>query len=152
MMATIARGGDKQMVRAVEAVEYQNGSKLVGFQPKELGGKTLSPYTVQKLQKMLRQVVTDEEGTGRWFKGLPYSVAGKSGTAETGRHKEGRQTHSKWFAGYFPYEKPKYALVAVSLDVHENEGGVNALFADMVKEIYQYDQKMEQSDGSQKQS
>jgi penicillin-binding protein 4B len=141
MMATIARGGDKQMVRAVEAVEYQNGSKLIGFSPKNLDGQTLSPYTAQKLQKMLREVVTDEEGTGRWFKDLPYAVAGKSGTAETGRHKEGRQTHSKWFAGYFPYEEPKYALVAVSLDVHEDEGGVNALFADIVKELYQYDQK-----------
>ncbi|WP_053364172.1 penicillin-binding transpeptidase domain-containing protein [Bacillus sp. FJAT-27251] len=141
MMATIARGGDKLMVRTVEAVEYQNGSKLVSFEPKKLPGETLSPYTVQKLQKLLREVVTDGKGTGRWFNELPYAVAGKSGTAETGRQKEGRPTHSKWFAGYFPYEKPKYALVAVSLDVHDDEGGVNALFADMVKELYQSDQK-----------
>ena len=141
MMATIARGGDKQMVRVVESVEYHNGSKVFGFAQSKLPGDTISPFTAQKLQKLLREVVVDEEGTGRWFKELPYSVAGKSGTAETGIMKNGKQNHNKWFAGYFPYENPKYALVTVNLGVHSDEGGINPLFAEMVKEIYNFDQE-----------
>jgi penicillin-binding protein 4B len=140
MMATIARGGGKQMVRAVETVEYQNGSKVFGFHEGKLPGETISPFTAQKLQKLLREVVVDEEGTGRWFRELPYSVAGKSGTAETGIMKDGKQNHNKWFAGYFPYENPKYALVTVNLGVHSDEGGINPLFADMVKEVYNFNQ------------
>lgn len=141
MMATIARGGSKQMVRAVESVEYQNGSKVFGFGENKLPGDSISPFTAQKLQKLLREVVVDEEGTGRWFRDLPYSVAGKSGTAETGVIKDGKQNHNKWFAGYFPYENPKYALVTVNLGVHSDEGGINPLFADMVKEVYTFDRE-----------
>ena len=102
--------------------------------------ETITPYTATKLQRLLREVVTNNEGTGRWFQNLPYEVAGKSGTGETGKYFGDQQLHNKWFAGYFPYNKPKYALVVVNLDVLADEGGVNLLFADMVKVIYEYDQ------------
>lgn len=136
MMATIARGGKKEMVRAVSKIEYKNGTTMVTFPEKKLPGETISPYTAMKLQKLLRQVVQNPDGTGRWFKDLPYEVAGKSGTAETGKHQSGRQLHNKWFAGYFPFDNPKYALVTLNMDVYDHEGGVNLLFADMVKMLH----------------
>ncbi|KIY21553.1 peptidoglycan D,D-transpeptidase FtsI family protein [Mesobacillus subterraneus] len=139
MMATIARGGGKEMVRAVLSIQYQNGTKMTEFPKKELPGEQISPYTAMKVQKLLREVIVNEEGTGRWFQDLPYKVAGKSGTAETGRYENTKQLHNKWFAGYFPFENPKYALVTVNLDVFADEGGVNPLFADIVKEVYQFD-------------
>jgi penicillin-binding protein 4B len=143
MMATIARGGDKKMVRAVSKIEYKNGTTMIDFKEKNLPGEKISPYTAMKLQKLLREVVINPNGTGRWFENLPYEVAGKSGTAETGKYVSGKQLHNKWFAGYFPYDHPKYALVAVNLDVLDNEGGVNPLFADMVKMVYENDTKSE---------
>ncbi|MEH6906849.1 peptidoglycan D,D-transpeptidase FtsI family protein [Neobacillus drentensis] len=142
MMATIARGGEKEMVRAVSKIEYKNGTTMVNFQEQSLQGDTISPYTAMKLQRLLREVVLNPDGTGRWFKELPYAVAGKSGTAETGKYQAGKQLHNKWFAGYFPYENPKYALVAVNLDVLDSEGGVNLLFADIVKMLYENDNGM----------
>ncbi|WP_071460215.1 peptidoglycan D,D-transpeptidase FtsI family protein [Bacillus massilinigeriensis] len=135
MLSTIARGGEKQMVRAVSAIKYKNGNKLADFPAKKLSGESITPMTADKLQYLLRQVVVDEKGTGKWFRDLPMSVAGKSGTAETGIFKGDKQLHHKWFAGYFPYEEPRYALVAVSLDTLEDEGGVNMLFSDIVKGI-----------------
>jgi penicillin-binding protein 4B len=143
MMATIARGGDKEMVRAASKIEYKNGTTMIDFKEKKLPGEKISPYTAMKLQKLLREVVINPNGTGRWFENLPYDVAGKSGTAETGKYVNGKQLHNKWFAGYFPYDQPKYALVAVNLDVLDNEGGVNPLFADMVKMLYENDTKSE---------
>lgn len=92
-----------------------------------------------KLQKLLREVVVNEEGTGRGLQGLPYDVAGKSGTAETGIMDGDRQLLNKWFAGYFPFEQPKYALVAVNLGVDDSEGSVTPLFAEMVKGLYELD-------------
>nr|WP_066371854.1 penicillin-binding protein 2 [Neobacillus fumarioli] len=137
MMATIARGGKKEMVRAVSEIEYKNGATMLSFPEKKLPGDTISPYTAMKLQKLLRSVVLHPDGTGRWYKSLPYEVAGKSGTAETGKYSNGKQLHNKWFAGYFPYRHPKYALAVVNLDVSDNEGGVNSLFADLVKWLYE---------------
>jgi penicillin-binding protein 4B len=139
MMATIARGGKKEMVRAVSKIEYKNGTTMADFQEQSIEGDTISPYTAMKLQKLLRGVVMNPNGTGRWFKDLPYEVAGKSGTAETGKFEGDKQLHNKWFTGYFPYDKPKYALVAVNLDVLDTEGGINLLFADMVKMLYERD-------------
>lgn len=142
MMATIARGGKKEMVRFSSKIEYKNGASLLSFKEQELQGDTISPYTASKLQKLLREVVMNKEGTGRWFQNLPFEVAGKSGTGETGKYtKDGEQLHNKWFAGYFPFHKPKYALVTVNLDVRSNEGGVNPLFADMVNFVYKSDQE-----------
>ncbi|MCM3692331.1 peptidoglycan D,D-transpeptidase FtsI family protein [Neobacillus niacini] len=143
MMATIARGGKKEMVRTASKIEYKNGTTMVTFDNKPLSGDTISPYTTMKLQKLLREVVVNPNGTGKWFQDLPYEVAGKSGTAETGKYENDKQLHNKWFAGYFPYQNPKYALVAVNLDVLDTEGGVNLLFADMVKMLYEYDKGLQ---------
>ncbi len=140
MMATIARGGNKEMVRVASKIEYKNRTSLLGFDDKKVDGETISPYTAMKLQKLLREVVINENGTGRVFQGVvPYDVAGKSGTGETGRSVDGKQLYNKWFAGYFPFENPKYALVTVNLNVVDGTGGVNSLFADIVKGVYNYD-------------
>jgi cell division protein FtsI/penicillin-binding protein 2 len=139
MMATIAKGGVRESVRVVSEVEYKNGNSLLPFEKQALPGESISPFTAMKLQKLLREVVVNENGTGRWFQELPYEVAGKSGTAETGIFKDEKQLHNKWFAGYFPYDNPKYALVTVNLGVYGDEGGVNGLFADMVKNVYHFD-------------
>ena len=83
MMATIARGGQKEMVKAVSKVEFNNGTTVVDFPSQSMESENISPYTAMKLQKLLRGVVEDPDGTGASLQGLPYEVAGKSGTAQT---------------------------------------------------------------------
>ncbi|KOP83537.1 penicillin-binding protein [Bacillus sp. FJAT-21945] len=139
MMATIARGGNKEMVRVASKIEYKNSTSLLDFKEKVLEGETISPYTAMKLQKLLREVVVNKNGTGRSLQDLPYEVAGKSGTGETGRMSGGKPLYNKWFAGYFPFDKPKYALVTVRLGATGNASSTNPLFADIVKEIYNND-------------
>ena len=142
MMATIARGGDKYAVRAVEKIEYKDGSEFVSFPLKKLGENRLSPYVVMKLQQLLREVVKNEYGTGRALQDLPYAVAGKSGTAETHIYEGDQQYVNKWFAGYFPFEDPQYVLVVVNLDVFSSEGSVIPIYRDMVNYLYHRDQNM----------
>lgn len=139
MMATIARGGRSEMVRVASGIEYKNGTSLLPFDKKMLANEEISPYTAMKLQKLLREVVTHEEGTGRGLQGLPFEVAGKSGTAETGIYRGEEQLLNKWFAGYFPFDEPRYALVTVNLDVTDSEGSVIPLYGDLVRAIYEYD-------------
>lgn len=141
MLATIARGGEQLTVKAASSIKYQDGTTLIDFPSQKSSIEPISKVTAIKLQKMLRHVVTDDKGTGRWFQTLPYEVAGKSGTAETGIYHNKQQLHNKWFAGYFPYRNPKYALVVVNLGVPENEGGINQLFAEIVELIHENDTK-----------
>lgn len=134
MMATISRGGKKEMVKAVSKVEFNNGTTVVDFPSKSMDSENISPYTAMKLQKLLRGVVMNPDGTGALLQGLPYQVAGKSGTAQT-NIAAGKL--NKWFAGYFPYKKPKYALVTVSLDTTSNSSSMTSLFADIVRTVHQ---------------
>ncbi|MDQ0269547.1 peptidoglycan D,D-transpeptidase FtsI family protein [Cytobacillus purgationiresistens] len=144
MMATIARGGEKKMVRTASVVEYKNHTSLLQFKEKPLEGSHIKPYTAMSMQKLLREVVVNEKGTGRALSELPYEVAGKSGTGETGKEKDGEAIENKWFAGYFPYKNPKYALVTVRLDaLEQSDPSTTALFADMVTQLYEYDQSRE---------
>jgi len=146
MISTIAKGGKSEMVRVVTGIEYKNGTSLLPFGKKKLASDSISPYTAMKLQKLLREVVVNPKGTGRSLQSLPYEVAGKSGTAETGLFEGDQELLNKWFAGYFPFDKPKYALVTVNLGVFDAEGAVTPLFADMVKELYQFDQSLKLKD------
>jgi len=136
MLATIARGGEKREVKIASSILYKNGTTMFEFEDRPLKGDTISPYTAQKLQNLLRQVVVHEEGTGRRFQTLPFKVAGKSGTAETGRHAGEEKLYHKWFAGYFPFEQPKYALVVVEMDKKSNESVTNAVYYDVVNALY----------------
>ncbi|WP_077618897.1 peptidoglycan D,D-transpeptidase FtsI family protein [Bacillus sinesaloumensis] len=139
MMATIARGGSKKEVRTVSDVLYKNGTTLFSFSKQEMEGPKIAPYTASRLQELLRGVVTS--GTGQRFAQLPYHVAGKSGTAETGK-KQGEVTLvNKWFAGYFPFEKPKYALVVVDLEQPGTSSVANTVFNDLVQGIYDLEQE-----------
>ena len=137
MMATIARGGKKEQVKAVSKVEFDNGTTVVDFPNQAMSGDTLKPYTAMKLQHLLRKVVTEEKGTGASLQELPVEVAGKSGTAQTNIEKG---ELNKWFAGYFPYENPKYALVTVNLETNESSSSMTPLFSDIVKVLYSKDQ------------
>ncbi|MGE6538720.1 peptidoglycan D,D-transpeptidase FtsI family protein [Bacillus luti] len=132
MMATIARNGEKMEVKAVEKIVYKNGTDFFTFENHTLSGKQLSYETVKTLQELLRSVVTTGKGTGAAFRSLPLSVAGKSGTAQTGK---GTKVN-RWFAGYFPYENPRYALVVVDIETDSNVNKVTPVFKDIVEEIY----------------
>ncbi len=133
MMATIARGGKKEQVKGTSKILYKNGSTLFSFRNQPLAGESLSPYTVMKLQQLLRKVVSDEKGTGRRFQSLETEIAGKSGTAETGKlNEKGQVLVNKWFTGYFPSKKPKYALVVVELDVLGVNSRTNDIYYQMV--------------------
>ncbi len=83
-------------------------------------------------------MVESPSGTGRRFQDLPYTVAGKSGTAQTGKLSKEKETlYEKWFAGYFPADKPKYALVVLHMDTPGDKALTNSVFYDIVKKVHE---------------
>lgn len=110
MIVTILRGGKPGQVRLVNEIAYRNGQAFYQFPIQELPETRIDYVTASKLRKMMRQVVTD--GTGQMLADAPWEVAGKSGTAQTGR--EGESTNHLWFVGYAPMEKPRYAICVVA--------------------------------------
>jgi cell division protein FtsI (penicillin-binding protein 3) len=74
-----------------------------------------SKETSRTLRYLLEAVVTD--GTAkRGFKGAPYTVAGKTGTAQRRyweRKKGEKQEYGASFVGYFPADNPTYSCIVV---------------------------------------
>jgi penicillin-binding protein 4B len=140
MMATIARGGERKEVEVVSDILYKNGAPFYHFDDHEIEGDDLQRTTIQSLQRLLK-TVTEEGGTAASLSKLPYTVAGKTGTAEivTGGS---NKSVNKWFAGYFPYENPRYALVVVELSAINKGNNPISIFHDYVKDIYRYEEQL----------
>ena len=89
--------------------------------------KLISPDTSEKLNKILRKVVTDKEGTASLADIYGFDVGGKTGTSQKyGNKNENLNT----FISIFPAKKPKYALLVmlenpqVALDLVYNYRGM----------------------------
>ncbi len=78
------------------------------------GDKICSDKTLKEIQTILKHIV--ERGTGRSLYSPYFSMAGKTGTAQTEYWmkdwKENRRYISS-FAGYFPADNPKYSCIVV---------------------------------------
>ncbi|MCF7815597.1 MAG: hypothetical protein K9M10_01575 [Candidatus Pacebacteria bacterium] len=100
-----------QMLRAYAAIA--NGGTLVTPQliKGEQGATTqlnLNESSLKVITEGMRRTVTQDRGTARALERDDIQIAAKSGTAELGASK----AHvNSWIAGYFPYDKPKYAFI-----------------------------------------
>ena len=101
MMAVFANGGyllNPYIVKSVGGLDFSAKRK----KPTAVNFKK---NTLEIILKGMRRVVTDANGTASILSTLPVGVAGKTGTAQV----SGRVNHG-WFAGFFPFEKPKFVI------------------------------------------
>ncbi len=77
---------------------------------RENGKQTISKNTAKTLIEYLRYVV--ESGTGK-SANYKEKSAGKTATAQTGQYINGKERLNTWFAGIYPFDEPKYAVVVM---------------------------------------
>ena len=70
----------------------------------------ISKNTSNQINKILRKVVTDKQGTGSFADIFGYDVGGKTGTAKS--YTNGNKNINT-FISVFPTEKPKYVLLVI---------------------------------------
>ncbi|HEX3027247.1 MAG TPA: penicillin-binding transpeptidase domain-containing protein, partial [Clostridia bacterium] len=58
-------------------------------------------------------IYTVDSGTGTPAKPTYGGAGGKTATAETGWIQNGKTINQAWFAGFYPAESPRYAIVAM---------------------------------------
>ena len=125
------------MVRAALKAVDDNGLTIAHFKQQPGQKNVVSSVTAAKLQSLLRGVVTEEGplATAGMLRSAKYEVAGKSGTAEVGEKES--KLYNKWFAGYFPFREPKYAMVVVNLETGGQSASISSLYLEIVNGIYQ---------------
>lgn len=127
--AAIANGGTLVHPHILLKITDPQGKTVQTFQPKNKQKLSLSPDVINILRTSLQDVVT--RGTAK-DKGLDiYKVAGKTGTAETGRHKD----NHAWFIGYAPYDKPEYCFVIL---VEHTPGHGGDIAGPIARELMSY--------------
>ncbi|NLG84036.1 MAG: penicillin-binding protein 2 [Firmicutes bacterium] len=107
LVAAVANGGYLPTLRTVLGLEDGRGRlKAFPFPPPR---RVLREETTRYIRAMMAGVV--RYGTGR-AAALPCGVAGKTGTAQTGRRdRDGRSLTHAWFAGFAPVKDPHYVAV-----------------------------------------
>lgn len=116
--AAVANDGVIMAPKAVERIVAPDGGVVDRFRAEEW--KTaMKPATAAELAAMMRRVVESGTATNARIPGI--SVAGKTGTAETGR--EGQ--NDTWFIAFAPVERPRVAI-AVALSNQDGTGGSTA--------------------------
>ncbi len=118
-MATIARGGLYIEPYLIEGECNENGD-VVRIHHYGEKRQIIGSETAKKLKGFLKKVV--EYGSGSRAKSDLVSVAGKTATAQTGKTENGEEIYNAWFAGYFPADKPEYAIAIL-----KENGGEGAI-------------------------
>ena len=120
-------------------------TQVAGEDPVQVGQRQVRnrlPLTDQQIgwiQTALRSQTSDPYGYGstRLFGDFPWSISGKTGTAQNDRPNEDGRPHS-WFAAYAPFPGDGSAVEIASIVMVENVGEGISHAAPVTKIIYQH--------------
>ncbi len=103
----IANNGVLMKPYVVERVENDEGTVIKSFKP-DMYKRLMSETEASVLKELMTSVV--EEGTATKLKGLDYTAAGKTGSAEYNNTKG--DSHA-WFTGFAPVENPEVCVTII---------------------------------------
>ncbi len=109
-LCAVANGGKYSLPNLVKSVINSNGDSQLYKQNQTQ--TVIDKSTSTKLLSYLRYVVTN--GTASNAETDSKKSAGKTATAQTGQYKNSKELLNTWFAGVYPYDKPKYAVVIMT--------------------------------------
>jgi penicillin-binding protein 2 len=134
VLAAFGNGGQLIRPRLVDRIVHMDGTEQV-LEPEIAGTLPISPENLALIRGSLNEITSGARGTARRaFEGITYTVAGKTGTAESGQE----EPHA-WFAGYAPADVPRVAI-GVVLE-HTGEGSKEAapLFRQVVEAFFEWE-------------
>lgn len=147
-MATFYNGlaNRGKLMRPWLVEEIRNDSRVMQrFGPEVLNEEMCSEETAAQMRELMKGVVDRYYGTAyKAMKGLPFSVAGKTGTVRVNENGRYVRKYRASFGGFFPADNPRYTLFVM---VSEPNGGTSGggtvaapIFKDIAADIYKLDQ------------
>jgi penicillin-binding protein 2 len=116
MVSAIANGGILYQPKIVNTIISQNGTEETSIEPKIINKGFINKNNIEIVAEGMRSCVA--AGSCRILSSLPFSSAGKTGTAQWNKNKN----NHAWFASYAPYEKPEIVLVILVEEGGEGSG------------------------------
>ena len=148
----IANKGVMVKPRFVKEVRVWN-EKVTTYSPEIINPKICSDETLAQVVEILKNAV--KRGTGRPLYSSDFSMAGKTGTAQTEYWMPDWKSNRRYissFAGFFPAENPKYSCIVIihkpSIKKGFYGGDVSGpVFKRIAQKIYTDSQHVEWVDG-----
>jgi cell division protein FtsI (penicillin-binding protein 3) len=128
----VSNNGEMVKPRFLREVK-EFGNTIESFDKEVINPKICSPETVSKLQKLLKNVVEKDHGTGNGLYSENFSMAGKTGTCQKDYRDKEKLNYISSFVGYFPAENPKYSCIVV---IHEPDKSVGYYGADVSGPVF----------------
>jgi penicillin-binding protein 2 len=125
MVTTVARFGQEVQPFVIDSI---GSKKIVKFST--VRNVELPADVLRILQQGMRAAVMDEGGTARILNMPEFSIAGKTGTAQSTK---GRDSHA-WFVGYTTEGNPRLAF-CVFLEYGGSSYNACALLRDLLKQM-----------------
>ena len=130
-LCTIANNGKKNNIKLVTSEnDGQGNKKEIEYQPQRT---VFKEDNCNKLIEYLRYVVTN--GTGKNAQDGSKKSAGKTATAQTGQYFLGKELLNTWFAGVYPCDNPKYAIVVMCENGRSGSEDCAPIFRQIVEKL-----------------
>lgn len=139
-IATLANGGSRYQPFIVDKIVDYKGNVVKQNEKKLVQKVEISPNNLQAIKEGMR-AVTSPGGTAYGiFKDFPVTVAGKTGTAQTGKDKWGNEkpTHGL-FVAFAPYDKPQVAVAAIIENGGHGGSSAGMVVRDMLAAYFKID-------------
>lgn len=132
-MAGIANGNILPKLQLIRQILDPDGNVIFDMQPEAQSSLTDMSEYCAIVRKGMKAVI--QGGTGSRAAISYASMGGKTGTAQWGKESEERRL--AWFAGFMPYENPRFAYAVLYEGApHEKIGG-GAIAAPIVKAFFE---------------
>jgi len=123
----LANGGTFYKPHLVTEIKNPEGQLIKQIEPEILAKDVVSKNSLEIVREGMRRVT--KSGTARSLSDLPFSSAGKTGTAQN----PFGEAHA-WFISFAPFEDPQIATVVLL----ENGGEGSSVAAPVTKDILRY--------------
>ena len=143
MAAALGNGGTLYRPQIVSRVAATGDQPEIVFEAQRVGRLPLTKDTMDAIHEGMVGATTKSGGTATHrFIDFPYTVAGKTGTAQN----EGELPHA-WFIGYLPAEKPEIAIAAMVENSGEGSTFAAPLFREVAAAYYGLDETAPEAEG-----
>ena len=125
--AAIANGGTLFKPHLAKEIIDEKGNLIKRIEAEELNANFIDKEKIDIVKEGMRETVT--YGSARLLNYLPFSSAGKTGTAQWSSVKN---THA-WYSGFAPYENPEIAFVILIEEGGEGSSVATPIANDILK-------------------
>lgn len=130
VVAAIANDGVYKEAQIIAGDVSDDGSLVK--KPNNVSSRAISVQTAKTLREYMRYVVSNGSGRRADYNN---ESAGKTSTAQSGIIKDGKEIFYTWFAGFYPYSNPKYAIVVMTEDGKSGAVDGGPIFRTIVENI-----------------